>query len=519
MDKAAFKNLGRAEDTLRSKRRDAALSLRKVKREEENGRRRMVTEVLDAEAIQFIQSATDNDIDVLCQRLQAPKDLDELYDTVHKIRQLLSRSNRPPIDRVIRSGAVPVLVKILEDVDSPEVQFEATWALTNIASGSSEQTEVVIDSNAIGVFMRLIHSPHPNVQEQAIWAIGNIAGDSPQYRDAVLAMGAMDVFIQAIETAGSNQSMVKNATWALSNLCRGKNPYPDFGIVSRCIPILCRLLQLEDEGAVMDACWTISYLSEGHEDKVQTVIDTGIVPRIIELLQHDDPSIQIPALRTVGNIITGTTEQTQFVLDMNILPTFHILLNHSSLVLRKEACWTLSNIAAGTREQIQLLIDAGLIPPLVHILNLGDERSRKEAAWTISNLAVTGSDEQVEVIVEAGCIEPLIKVLGFPDLKVPLFVMDGLAKIFLVGAQKGRENLYLIEFQEADGLQVLEKLVSSENTAIMKKAFRLLDQFFPVFLISPCFLPLDKFFSFCSAYANLVDRPSIVAIHSPTLHH
>ena len=152
---------------------DVTVSIRKDKRDDTLSKKRQMegfaADSTDDEDLR--ENLSTASLETIVEKARSPEPNVQLA-AVQAARKLLSSDRNPPIDALINSGILPVLVKCLESGDNPSLQFEAAWALTNIASGTSQQTQAVVEANAVPLFLNLLKSPQQNVCEQAVWALG-----------------------------------------------------------------------------------------------------------------------------------------------------------------------------------------------------------------------------------------------------------------------------------------------------------------------------------------------------------
>eukprot|EP00064_Thunnus_orientalis_P004031 superscaffoldBa00000353_g4042 len=454
-----FKNKGRDLETMRRQRTEVVVELRKNKRDEHLLKRRNVPHediCEDSDVDGDFRSTKENSVTgtFMLPNHWLKEVIDHVQNTsleaivqnatsdnqgvqlsaVQAARKLLSSDRNPPIDDLIKSGILPILVHCLDRDDNPSLQFEAAWALTNIASGTSEQTQAVVQSNAVPLFLRLLHSPHQNVCEQAVWALGNIIGDGPQCRDYVISLGVVKPLLSFISPS-IPITFLRNVTWVMVNLCRHKDPPPPMETIQEILPALC------------------------------------------VLIHHTD--VSTAALRAVGNIVTGTDEQTQVVLNCDALSHFPALLTHPKEKINKEAVWFLSNITAGNQQQVQAVIDAKLVPMIIHLLDKVNVSSSFYYCICVKYSLMmydTFVEQQVAHLIEKQVIPPFCNLLTVKDAQVVQVVLDGLSNILKMADDEAETIANLIE--ECGGLEKVEQLQNHENEDIYKLAYEIIDQFF-----------------------------------------
>eukprot|EP00889_Picochlorum_renovo_P000945 jgi/Picre1/27975/NNA_000936.t1 len=159
-------------------------------------------------------------------------------NAVHQLRHILSTYEEPPYKIAVESGAIPVLIEALQppqmDSVALETTFQASWALTNLAVGTSQVVEAIIPAAPI-LIAHIGGDGGFAMAEQCAWAIGNMGEEDVEYRAILIANGAVKPLIRLFTRAcaslkqGKESKLDKEglsagetAAWALSILFKGE---------------------------------------------------------------------------------------------------------------------------------------------------------------------------------------------------------------------------------------------------------------------------------------------------------
>lgn len=89
----------------------------------------------------------------------------ERYEIITRVRKASSIEDGPPLEQIRKSEIIPILMTLHKDKSLPEsVIQDILWTLTNVASGSSEDTMYIVKLSGIDYFVEFLGHP-----SEAIW--------------------------------------------------------------------------------------------------------------------------------------------------------------------------------------------------------------------------------------------------------------------------------------------------------------------------------------------------------------
>ena len=443
------------------------------------------------ESIEEIKALVQNAVELIGQN---STDRSKSMEGLQGLRKLLG-SSVAAIEVVVYAGLVPILSNFLI-APSQEMQIEAAWCLTNIASGDTSQTSTVL--NAVPSLVQLLSSdPVQNreLHNQVVWCLGNMAGDTDTTRQALVAAGAIpalafvlfanaemllketdaDNYIQAIDTT----SVI--AAWALSNVSRGSTPFAAFTISSdngttivtsllallnRAVALLMQKsiqLGVDSNAPTLKTClelveevsWVFTFLSRKEAPaEISSLIlqhDLGVtLCNVCDLYAPGHPS-SLPAIRALGNLTSGPIEWLEYLMPSNLSistsssssstpPPLIITTITKSLAsgssghraVLKEGLWVTANLLGGTEAHRDMTIKSPHLMEIISSFLLCDQFDLQREAIFATGNSYKNNDFLLYICSRREILVKLIELLNAPDPEVVIFCMSILRDVALI---------------------------------------------------------------------------------------
>ncbi|RDD41061.1 Importin subunit alpha-7 [Trichoplax sp. H2] len=412
-------------------------------------------------------------------------DSDTVLDATRRLRKLLYAD--PYVQDILDLDIIERLIDLLND-DGQQAQLEATSIIAIISSGSSIQTATVLQAGSAPFLIELLSSSNTDIQEQSVWALGNMASESTQCRDYLIELEIMEPLLnlQTFRLIKNNPSLplLRNAIWALSNLCLSFHRMPDMDEAFTSLPILVKLLSHEDNEVLIDTCTALSNLADGIEIympvhyQIGAVVNAGACEPLIKLLRHEDEIVQSTALKVVNNISIGTESQIQTLIDAQVLPSLLHVLDSSDDVIKMQTCRILSNFAAGNNSQAQAVLDANISPKLLMIRDTVDAKTQNEIVLVYANL-IEASTKQIKNFVDHKVLKLLCDVLTISNTEVVRASVQALSKMVTTGSKSVEIDKISDEFlsylEEIGGITKIKALINHKDEKICAASQNILD--------------------------------------------
>lgn len=387
--------------------------------EQQNTLRRVRTEELLKKTRESNQKTdTNSEFNDILQNIYSD-DYTSISSGVYGLRMYLSQNNNPPIDKVLNLNILPVLNKLLvfENFKTQDnsviktIMVETAWCLTNICTGTHEQTKCVIDAGVSANLVKFLTYDDDDLVDQAVWCLGNIAGDCEEFRDILLNLNVLSLVVNNLKKYEFNNAKLKifrNLMWLAGNLLRGRSPPASLETQKTLFEVFSNYCCIDDAQVINSIFWGLSYICDSNDSLTKQFLNSNIFEELKILMKnyllkanssknsYNNKKAEIcensmsPIIRLLGNIVAGDNEQTEFVIQSGLLNNLNTIFykckNVRASRLRKEICWLLSNVTAGVDQHVQFVIDRNYCVLLIDAIANYEMFIRKEAAYALHNI-------------------------------------------------------------------------------------------------------------------------------------
>lgn len=473
-----------SESSSRVSRVSNTLSIRKNKRFEEQMKRRTTSSSSSTPEQDEISRLPEMTEAVLNGKRK------EAYDALVFFRQLSACDQNPYLEQISQCNIIPRVVTFLKYNSHPNLQVEALWLLTNMASGSTKYVKMIVDLNVVPELIRLLDSPSDDVISQAVWCLSNIIGEGPDYRKICIKASVFSGLSKII-TSTKNLKCLQISMWCMRNFFAPPLPNPEY--VLRIIPIVAKLMLCKDTEILRDTLNIVSHISSAKDKDTFITICASAIPKHLECVcffiaegEFTDNYIISYVVKTIGNIACGDDAQTDRVITPKILSALRKILLECPSHIKCDTAFALSNMVSGTTSQIYTVLGTDILKIILEQLSSVEFNLKREFMWVLVNITRFSSKHQLRRIISDHkiLIKSICDFLTINDQDLLPAVLHAISCILQLGQDYVDTpagfsiNPYRIEIEKVGGLDKLEDLQRNENDKIYELALEIVTTYF-----------------------------------------
>ena len=406
------------------------------------------------------------------------------------LRRILSQQTSLPIQQVMDHPCFFKILKLARGENQPHLQLESTWCLANMASGTTDQTNSLIQKNVLDVFNDLAQSKYTQIAEQAIWGLGNIAGDCVEFRNKIMKSNVIETLLNRFET-NQDPKITSLITWVFSNVCRLRPSSERISpLLKRMLLVLRRVFALANDADLKNEC-LFGFYSNAKAESAELFDDREFLAALVRYYvevqtQHTTRMHQLSALHTfLGGITSAENKYGLLISQCGFLPLLKNTLSIQSTTTAREVCWILSNLAIGETVQVRAILNEPmLLETIAKFTQHSDLHLAREANWMICNLCLTKDEDTIRLLLEKGVLRVFKMSLDADmDQKITTLVLEALIHLldyFKENCQSGKVDQFVMLLMSEGLGESMEGLQFHESDMIYLKAHMLLDSYFPL---------------------------------------
>jgi len=313
-----------------------------------------------------------------------------------------------------------------------------------------------------------------------LWLFGNISGDSAHFRDVILKAGAFEPMLRIVDST-NNKSMIKQGTWAISNLCRGV-PLPDFKYVICAIPTFVRIVEEESDAEVLrDALWALYHLTEKAEFDINQLTDKALERFSAFLSSSLD--LVIPSAKILGNIVKAFPEASiKLTGNPEFIPKIYSLLQHPRGNVRRDALYLISSFTRSWEFGKQFFEVTGLIECCMNLILSQRSADSVGAAIILFDFVKFGDLSHVTMLYENGILNSFLHLIS-KEKKEALSGLRGLQALLKRTGKIKKDDqklrqICISSLKDCGGLDRIKELCNSKYEKTKLEANAIINKYF-----------------------------------------